>query len=43
MREDTRFLIEHAQAPNEQEMVEGQEQSESLTDHHGPGSALPDA
>lgn len=43
VREDTRFLAENAEAPSEQEMVEGQEPSESLTDHHGSGSAFPDA
>ena len=42
VREDTRFLVEHAQPPSEAEMVEGQEPSESLTNHHGPGSAFPD-
>jgi len=43
VREDTRFLAEHAQAPSEAEMVEGQQPSDSLTDHHGPGSSFPDA
>jgi F-type H+-transporting ATPase subunit epsilon len=43
VREDTRFLAEHAEAPSEQEMVEGQEPSESLTDRHGSGSSSPDA
>lgn len=43
VREDTRFLAEHAEPPSEQEMVDGQEPSDSLTDHHGPGSAFPDA
>src|SRR5262245_45023627 len=43
VREDTRFLTEHAQSPSEAEMVEYQQESESLTDHHGPGSAFPDA
>jgi F-type H+-transporting ATPase subunit epsilon len=43
VREDTRFLQDHAQAPSEQEMVEYQKADESLTDHHGPGSAFPDA
>jgi F-type H+-transporting ATPase subunit epsilon len=42
VREDTRFLQEHAQAPSEAEMVEYQKANESLTDHHGPGSAFPD-
>jgi F-type H+-transporting ATPase subunit epsilon len=43
VREDTRFLAEHAAAPSEAEMVEYQESSESLTDHKRPGSAFPDA
>jgi len=43
VREDTRFLTEHAQAPSEAEMVEYQKADESLTDHHGPGSPFPDA
>jgi F-type H+-transporting ATPase subunit epsilon len=43
VREDTRFLTEHAQAPSEAEMVEYQQADESLTDHHGPGSPFPDA
>lgn len=32
VREDTRFLAENAEAPSEQEMVEGQKQMDSLTD-----------
>jgi F-type H+-transporting ATPase subunit epsilon len=43
VREDTRFLAEHAEAPSEQEMVEGQAPSESLTDHNSAGSSFPDA
>jgi F-type H+-transporting ATPase subunit epsilon len=43
VREDTRYLEPHAQAPSEAEMVEYQKADESLTDHHGPGSAFPDA
>jgi F-type H+-transporting ATPase subunit epsilon len=43
VREDTRFMQEHAQAPSEAEMIEYQKADESLTDHHGPGSAFPDA
>lgn len=43
VREDTRYLAAHAEAPSEAEMVAGQEPSESLTDHHGTGSAFPDA
>ncbi|HVY49884.1 MAG TPA: ATP synthase F1 subunit epsilon [Minicystis sp.] len=42
VREDTRFLSDHAEPPSEEEMVEYQKASESLTDHHGPGSAFPD-
>ena len=43
VREDTRFLNDHAQAPSEAEMVEYQQADESLTDHHGPGSSFPAA
>src|SRR5262245_47225560 len=43
VREDTRFLAQHAEAPSEQEMVEGQRHDDSLTDHTPPGSAYPDA
>ena len=43
VREDTRFLAPGAQAPSQEEMVEYQKADESLTDHHGPGSAFPDA
>ncbi len=43
VREDTRYLAAHAQSPSEAEMVEYQQPSESLTDHHAPGSAFPDA
>lgn len=43
VREDTRFLTEHAETPSEGEMVEYSHADESLTDHHGPGSAFPDA
>jgi F-type H+-transporting ATPase subunit epsilon len=43
VREDTRFLADHAEPPSEGEMVEYQKADESLTDHHGPGSAFPDA
>jgi F-type H+-transporting ATPase subunit epsilon len=43
VREDTRFLHDHAGSPSEAEMVEYQKADESLTDHHGPGSAFPDA
>ena len=43
VREDTRFLAEHAEAPSVEEMVEGQTPDESLTDHKKPGSAFPEA
>lgn len=43
VREDTRYLAEHAEALSEAEMVEYQKSDESLTDHHGPGSSFPDA
>jgi F-type H+-transporting ATPase subunit epsilon len=43
VREDTRFLQPHAQAPSEQEMVEGQQPDESLTDLRGPGGPFGDA
>jgi F-type H+-transporting ATPase subunit epsilon len=43
VREDTRFLEPGAEAPSESEMVEYQKADEDLTDHHGPGSAFPDA
>ena len=33
VREDTRFLIDHAETPTEAEMVEGQQADESLTHH----------
>jgi F-type H+-transporting ATPase subunit epsilon len=42
VREDTRFLAEHAEAPPVEEMVEGQTPDESLTDHKKPGSAFPE-
>lgn len=38
VREDTRFLVEHAEAPSVQEMVEGQTPDESLTDHTKAGA-----
>jgi F-type H+-transporting ATPase subunit epsilon len=43
VREDTRFLNDHAEPPSEAEMVEYQKADESMTDHHGPGSSFPDA
>lgn len=42
VREDTRFLAEHAETLPLAEMVEGQQPDEDLTDHAGPGSAFPD-
>jgi len=42
VREDTRFLAEHAEALPEAEMVEGQTPDESLTDHKKPGSSFPE-
>lgn len=42
VREDTRFLAEHAEALPESEMVEGAQPDDSLTDHKGPGSGFPD-
>ena len=41
VREDTRFLADHAEAPSEAEMVDASQADESLTDHRGPGSAFP--
>lgn len=43
VREDTRFLAEHAEAPPVNEMVDGQTPDESLTDHRKPGSTFPDS
>lgn len=43
VREDTRFLQEHAEAPSEAEMVDYQEATSDATEHHGPGSSFPDA
>ena len=42
VREDTRFLAEHAEAPSEAEMVEASKSDESLTDSGSTGSAFPD-
>jgi F-type H+-transporting ATPase subunit epsilon len=42
VREDTRFLMENAEAPSVDEMVEGQTPDESLTDHKKPGSSFPE-
>jgi F-type H+-transporting ATPase subunit epsilon len=39
VREDTRFLAENAEAPSEQEMVEGQKQLDSLTDQEETNAA----
>jgi F-type H+-transporting ATPase subunit epsilon len=41
VREDTRFLVENAEAPAMDEMVEGSQPDESLTDHKKPGSPFP--
>lgn len=43
VREDTRFLAEHAEAPPVDEMIDGQRPDESLTDHKSPGSSFPEA
>jgi len=43
VREDTRFLAQNAEAPSEQEMVNGQTPDESLTDHRKPGSTFPES
>lgn len=42
VREDTRFLAEHAQAPSESDMVDYQQADDSLTDHKSPGGAFPE-
>lgn len=42
VREDTRFLADHAEAPSLEEMVEASQPDESLTDHKKPGSPFPD-
>lgn len=42
VREDTRFLADHAEAPSVEEMVEASQPDESLTDHKRPGSPFPD-
>jgi F-type H+-transporting ATPase subunit epsilon len=41
VREDTRFLAEHAEAPPLDEMLEGSEPDMDMTDHKKPGSAFP--
>ncbi|HEY4121066.1 MAG TPA: ATP synthase F1 subunit epsilon [Byssovorax sp.] len=43
VREDTRFLTDHAEPPSEAEMVEYQQSAESLTDNSGGGGPFPDA
>ncbi len=43
VREDTRYLAQHAEAPSEEEMVRAGKSDASLTDHDGDGSAFPDA
>lgn len=42
VREDTRYLAAHAEAPSLDEMVEASRPDESLTDHKRPGSPFPD-
>lgn len=42
VREDTRFLVAHAEAPTLEEMVEASQPDTSLTDHKKPGSPFPD-
>jgi F-type H+-transporting ATPase subunit epsilon len=41
VREDTRFLADHAEPPSEQEMVDMQTPSDSLTDTHSTGAPFP--
>ena len=43
VREDTRFLVENAEAPPLEEMIESSVPDESLTDHKKPGSGFPDS
>ncbi|MFO0761038.1 MAG: ATP synthase F1 subunit epsilon [Byssovorax sp.] len=43
VREDTRYLAEHASPPSEEEMVRAGKADGSLTEHDGEGSAFPDA
>ncbi len=43
VREDTRFLADHAEPPSEGEMVEAGLPEESLTDNHKTGAPFPDA
>ncbi len=42
VREDTRFLSEHAEPLPLEEFIEGSAPDDSLTDHKGPGSGFPD-
>ncbi|AKT39819.1 ATP synthase F1 subunit epsilon [Chondromyces crocatus] len=42
VREDTRFLVNHAEPPPEEELAASSQPDESLTDHKSPGSAFPD-
>jgi len=42
VREDTRFLAAHAEAPSEAEMVAASQSDESLTDSGSTGTAFPD-
>ena len=43
VREDTRFLADHAEPPSEAEMVKAGLPEESLTDTHETGAPFPDA
>jgi F-type H+-transporting ATPase subunit epsilon len=43
VREDTRFLADHAESPSAKEMAKYQRASESLTDNEGGGAPFPDA
>jgi F-type H+-transporting ATPase subunit epsilon len=42
VREDTRFLAEHAEAPPLEAMIESSHPDQSLTDHKKSGSPFPD-
>jgi F-type H+-transporting ATPase subunit epsilon len=41
VREDTRFLSDHAEAPSEAEMVDSSRADDSLTDSHDTGAPFP--
>ena len=43
VREDTRFLAPHAQPPSPEELQAYEHEGDGSTDHHGSGSAFPDA